>query len=120
MTKARKLPAGSPTLRGKAPPGVHVTPAFLVDSTVFSIPVPSDAFLALITAENWDVEETLYQKLIRHTPAENIDYDGNYGDQILITLTFQNDTPENREQIVKVINDHLSYCITVCEEKASA
>lgn len=109
MTKARNLPAG-----------VHATPAFDVISTNFSIPVPAASFLALITAENWDVDETLYRKLTRDTAAENVDYDGHFGDQIVLSLDFDDDTPENREQIVKVINDHLSYCITVCEEKASA
>lgn len=109
MTKGRTLPAG-----------VFATPAFEVISTNFSIPVPAASFAALLSAENWDVDETLYKKLTRDTPADNVDYDGHFGDQIVLSLDFDDDTPENREQIVKVINDHLSYCITVCEAKASA
>lgn len=109
MTKARNLPTG-----------VFATPAFEVISTIFSIPLPDEVFGVLIAAENYGVDDTLYRKLIRETPAEDVDYDGHFGPHVILTLSFEDDNPENREQIVKVINDHLSYCITVFEAKASA
>lgn len=104
----------------KLPTGVFVTPAFVRTSTSYSVPVPDAAFLALLDSESYATDnaaykeggQTLYDRL-KPTVAMGVDYNGHFGAQIILELDFDDDTPENREEIVAIINEHLTWCMTL-------
>lgn len=97
----------------------YVSPAFTRTASTFSILVEEDVFIALLDSESYATDNAAYKEgafvlsdlLTKRTPAFNVDYNGHYGPQIVLSLFEEDDCPENREEIVALINAHLAWCL---------
>ena len=102
-------------------PTSHVDIAFDRTSSTFSIPLEIETMVALEDSESdatgnaayKEGNETLCWKLGKQTAATGVDYNGHFGAQIILTLDADDDTPEERQKIVDVINAHLDWCLSL-------
>lgn len=91
---------------------------FSKTQTSYSISIDDDDFLALLDSESYATDyaaykkhtKSLYDKLEILAGVWDIDYDGHFGSQIILSIDVDEDTDELKETIINIIKEHLTWC----------
>lgn len=91
---------------------------FIVSKTSYSIEIEQNLFLNLLDSESYvtdhatykDDNKTLCEKLGQITGVNDIEYNGHFGNFIYLTIDKDVDNKKTKDQISKIIEDHLEWC----------
>ena len=94
---------------------------FDVNEIRVSIEIPNDAFVALLDSESYVTDHACYkngnqplsEKLEMAANITDVEYNGHFGNYVFFSVDPEAYTPELRDRIVFVIDEHLEWAMSL-------